>query len=400
MLKKLLISGLFLLFINCASFAQQSNIQGKYLLIKIEKKGQTTQQSQIVNFKPNGNFFVRDIPFGTWKLNGNNIVFDAKKIAGTYTISHSKQGLLVLKNANQSLFFKKIHYNKILKDNKQSGLIGTWERRDTLDGAPVHEIIKFEKPDKFKLITLEEGATGSSSGTWILFPQKNQLFLVGQFDGIRGKNINLKYDTENLYFENQRKKYQFHKVKKNSLIHLNFSEKDFYDANGNYKYELNAGKLPWKSSYQYYDYLKNLKNIQYQFSKYIPESQSFETKILTANVSTDSSNEAFYIDYIFNGFDRYHLPDDASLRPNKYDPYKSLYPYNQDTFRVVGKEEIKVPAGSFTCTVVEATAGMDDKIKLWLINDKPGVFAKIIIEITGKFGKYWQYALLKITKQQ
>ncbi len=399
MLIKLLTSGMILLFTSCASFAQKTNIQGKYLLVKIEEEGQTTPQNQIVDFKSDGNFFVQDIPFGTWKLNDSNIIFDAKKIAGTYHISHNKQGLTVLKNKNKSLFFKKLHYNKILINNNQSELIGTWERMDTIDGAPIHEIIKFQKPDSFKLVTLEEGTTTSTSGTWLLFPQKKQLLLVGRFEGMQGKNTNLKYDTKSLYFENGNKKYLFHKVKKNSIIHLNFSEADFYDADGNYKYESDADKLPWKTPYQYYDYLKNLKNIQYQFSKYIPESKSFETKVLTENISTNSSNDAFHIDYIYNGYDRYHLPDDTALRPNNYDPYKSLYPYNQDTFRIVGVEKINVPAGSFTCTVVEATAGMDDKIKLWLINDKPGVFAKIIIETPGKFGKYWQFALSKITKQ-
>ncbi len=396
MQKKLLYPSIFLFLINYAAIAQKLSIAGKYLLVKIEEKGQTTLHSQIVEFKTDGNFLVQDIPIGTWKLKANAIIFDANKIKGAYKISHTKKGLLVLKNNSSSLFFKKLNYSKIIEDNIKSGLIGTWQRFDTIDGIPLQQIIKFEKPDKFKLVVLDEGSISTASGVWFLFPQKKQLLLFGLFEDLRGTNSNLSYNNGSLYFENHQKTFRFKKIKIKSIQHLNFSEADFYDANGAYKYESDVEKLPWKTPYQYHNYLKNIKKIQYRFSKYIPESQTFETKILTSKVNT--TEEHFHIDYIFDGYDRYHLPDDTALKPNNYDSYKNLYPYNLDTFRVKGNEKISVPAGSFVCTVVEATAGMDDRIKLWLINDKPGVFAKIIIETPGKWGKYWEFILLKIIK--
>ena len=40
---------------------------------------------------------------------------------------------------------------------------------------------------------------------------------------------------------------------------------------------------------------------------------------------------------------------------------------------------IEIPLGSFECTIVEGFGRFDNKIKYWMINSKPGVFAKIII---------------------
>jgi hypothetical protein len=56
-----------------------------------------------------------------------------------------------------------------------------------------------------------------------------------------------------------------------------------------------------------------------------------------------------------------------------------------DVYRVIGNEQLKVNAGTFDCNVIE---GMRDevKIKMWMIMDKPGVYAKIIEEGKNVFG--------------
>ena len=64
--------------------------------------------------------------------------------------------------------------------------------------------------------------------------------------------------------------------------------------------------------------------------------------------------------------------------------------------RVAGKNiTVDVPAGTFTCTVIEGFDG-DDKVKYWMINDKPGVYAKIVT-IGDMFGEL-RYVVTELTE--
>jgi hypothetical protein len=59
---------------------------------------------------------------------------------------------------------------------------------------------------------------------------------------------------------------------------------------------------------------------------------------------------------------------------------KVFYPKDQlDQFRVVGEETIETSLGEFNCTVVEGIGRFDKKIKYWMINEKPGVYAKMMM---------------------
>jgi len=94
------------------------------------------------------------------------------------------------------------------------------------------------------------------------------------------------------------------------------------------------------------------------------------------------------------------LPDDTDLPPNCVSDnnfYNRLFPEKELDFRVVGKEDVKVAAGNFKCTVVEAVGMNDNKFRMWMIDDKPGVYAKIIEQNSdSSFGYYHVFELLSI----
>ena len=95
---------------------------------------------------------------------------------------------------------------------------------------------------------------------------------------------------------------------------------------------------------------------------------------------------------------KYHSDKELGIREYSYfqkdyvDMDDRIFPLIEDTtgkmvffpqeepeyFRVVGTEDIKTDLGTFKCTVVEGLGNFDLKLKYWMINDKPGVFAKII----------------------
>ena len=98
------------------------------------------------------------------------------------------------------------------------------------------------------------------------------------------------------------------------------------------------------------------------------------------------------IDNIFNGYDS--TESDLPINRNFSSP---LYPLEEHVYRIANNEQIITPAGTFECTVIEAVNYSGVLKKLWMVNDKIGVYAKIIEEDTDEnFGHYYIYELQKI----
>ena len=180
---------------------------------------------------------------------------------------------------------------------------------------------------------------------------------------------------------------------------LDFSQEDFFNEAGDYLYEEDEYQIPWQDSYGIFSSLKEVEQIVYNFGVWKEETGTFETKLLKANVIVEEEKESLSIDFIFYGYDKYNLPDDADLPPNHYvlsEYPSSLYPLPDMPFRLVGKEEISIPAGTFECTIIEAIGERESKMKLWMIDSKPGIYARIIEDLPGDFGHYYIYELQEL----
>ena len=119
-----------------------------------------------------------------------------------------------------------------------------------------------------------------------------------------------------------------------------------------------------------------------------------DEKKVASFIKRGLEEEGFEIDYIFDGYDSYS--NQSELRTNRN--YSSpLYPIEGIIFRVVGEEQITTPAGTFECTVLEAVGFSGILKKLWMLNDKIGVYAKIIEENPDEnSGYYYIYELQEI----
>ncbi len=185
-------------------------------------------------------------------------------------------------------------------------------------------------------------------------------------------------------------------AQKSKIERLTFTEADFFTEDGDYKYEEEEDLLPWSDFYGLRPGLLNVKQLVYLYSTLFDDGETFKSKNLTADVEAKPEEEDISIDFIFYGYDRYNLPEDADL-PTNTDYYAPLYPLNGDTYRIVGEEEIKTPAGTFDCTVLETISPEGWRRKLWMINDKLGIYAKIIEENTDEYtGHYCLYELTEV----
>lgn len=163
---------------------------------------------------------------------------------------------------------------------------------------------------------------------------------------------------------------------------LSFTSDDFYDGD-DYLYPEDSEKLPWSLNDVYY-YMKNVEEMIYRVDQYSPIQKaktdsyknSYKVKFLDDNTLSIREYSYYQKDYIDMTDNEYPLNDKTAEE-------SVFYPRNKpDDFRVInmGTETITTPSGTYDCYVIEGIENMDEKVKYWMVYNKPGVYAKIIWE--------------------
>lgn len=393
-------ASLFIVLISLVliSNAQTAKIAGSWLLTKAEVNGEVQEPNFITDLKENGDMVIMDMEAGTWKYNkkNNSIIMKSeldKDFNGENKILNLTEKEMILKKGEAKLFYVRVDKEKMLKDNEASGLEGNW-RIQGEDG--LLSILSFNLPDKFKLVIVGDGYTERFSGGWAFNAQNNTLIVVCRGVEVTGTNKVIRKTESELELENNRNIIIATKEGENpvKIERLEYSEDEFYTEDGDYKYE-DENKLPWQDSYAKITSLLNVQLLVYNYYTLIEETGSFKSEILRANVNANEEEQSLSIDNIFYGFDSNSLPEDTEL-PVNYEYTSPLFPMENYAFRVIGTEEITTPAGTFECTLIEQMAGYETRKKLWMINDKPGIYAKIIEDEPGDWGHYCVYELQAI----
>ncbi|WP_457611403.1 hypothetical protein [Lutibacter sp.] len=160
---------------------------------------------------------------------------------------------------------------------------------------------------------------------------------------------------------------------------LSFKEEEMLDEEGSFNYE-DEEKLPWKIE-AIVSNLKNYKDIIYTVTHF---SKNYEPNSFLVSSKINFNKEEKTIDvreYSFTQNDYIDMTEDPILLNNiqEYEYDFNFFPEdNLIVYKVIGVENIKTVLGNLTCTIVEGFNEYDYKIKYWMINDMPGVFAKII----------------------
>lgn len=386
---------------------------GEWLLKKEEKDGKIDFVGLVVDLNSNGIFYTQGMIFGTWDYNKatKKIIFDVTEekdpFNGEHTILKSNKATFIMDAEGSKLYFSKIDNKNIAKENGASSLIGTWRLSDEENPDALH-LLKFKSPDKFIFVENTEYSESTSKGMWIFNKNEKTVILIGRLEKLRGLNKVIAITNNEISLENNGIIYSFKKEAKQvvKIEHLTFTQDDFYTKasdgeESEFKYYDDEQKLPWKDYMEMMMTLVNVKQLVYNYSTLIEAVDVFENKILTADVNSNPQEVELNIDFIFNGYDRYNLPEDTGLTQNEFDAYNKLYPEeDNNNFRVVGSELITTPAGTFDCTVIEVADGFDHSKKLWMINNKPGIYAKIIDENRDEnYGYYHIYELQEIIKK-
>ncbi|MDQ1769839.1 hypothetical protein GQR60_08590 [Labilibaculum sp. A4] len=403
-MKKATIILIVLLSLIKVTNAQDSKISGSWLVTKIVVGDQIDEPLFVIDYSADGSIITQGIEVGSWSHNQKEekLIMSSdmdKDFGGDCEIISLNQKELNFEKGDQKWFLSRLNMSEIAKTNSESGLIGSWEFADDANYEGT-KVLNFEAPDSFTLVEKQEGMQSQTGGMWIFNPKEQSLLLIGRIDQIGGKNKILTISKTKLVLENAGSETAMRKSDDNSqkIERLNFTEDNFFDENGDYKYDSEEGKLPWTDPFEMLMSLVNTSQLEYNFSALVEGTKVFETKKLTADVKTDKDEQSVSIDFIFYGYDRYNLPDETELPPNVLDfnYYNRLYPLKENSFRVAGQEKLTTPSGTFDCTVIESVGTSEEKYKLWMINDKPGIYAKIIEDKEGMFGHYYIYELKNI----
>ena len=248
------------------------------------------------------------------------------------------------------------------------------------------QILTFKAPNELSYV-VRDGYRQKGGGMWIFNKNEKTVILLGGSQSLEGLNKIVSISSDEISLENKGVIYHLTKhiveieeieetVKTDETDYstlFDFYEEDFYTENGNYIYAADKDKLPWNNWREMKKDLLSVKQFVYSYKTKNEDSEVIENEPLTSNVTANLDDEGFVIEDIFLGTNL--SPGNGEPRPNT-DFISPLYPLEDRAFRIAGNEQITTPAGTFDCTVIEVGGHFNKK--LWMINDKISVYAKII----------------------
>jgi len=180
----------------------------------------------------------------------------------------------------------------------------------------------------------------------------------------------------------------------NSVERLNYSYEDFEEEQTS---ELTIPWM-WTSLGDMVNFLSNLEYLKYSYGTLAEDSDGFNynsiVQLIEANIN---DNKVVFTNLQINEGDSLQFGQD--YKDSMSEAYNDFFPQDEpNVYRITGTETLSVKAGSFDCTVVEGIV-YEDKVKFWMINEKPGVYARIIKEGESPFGDL-EYHLIELEEIQ
>jgi len=367
--------------------AQESKLYGSWLMTKAETGNGIEEPYFITEYRKDGKMLVMEVEVGTWEMKNGSIEMKSKMdrdFNGTAIIEDLTKKVLVLTKDDVKMFYIKLDEKAINKGNKNAPFFGLWK----MDSEPeINRTIEFTEPNNFVYLYNVPGMSSTEKGTWI-YNEKEQYILFQSFSNtFRGKEMLKIIDENTIELKGGEtailKRYA--KEEEPQIERLNYEYNDFPE-------ELAYSDLPWSLD-NLTVFAKTIEVIKYAVGEFIVDQNDFRTTTLITK--TEVYDEAD-VEIIFNDFTiedgdtnlyyEHYLVGEFS---NMFFPEEDLWP-----FRIVSKEKITVAAGTFNCTVVEGFDN-DARIKLWMIDEMPGVFARIIKEKEGVFDDL-EYRLIEL----
>jgi len=348
-----------------------------WFITTVDLNGKKMNYYQHIMFKTDGYAQLEGKVFGRWEyLKADKTIRIesrmVKEFSGIWTITKLTNKELVIKLDEAQMYMELYNKKQIVSENEKSNLFGVWYI-NTYDGD--REYYKFEKPDKCNSTTasLNKVGGGKSGGVWFYNSKEKTLIIPNRYMFISGTST-IKKASENKIML----KHEKGDITLNKVIELNNNKDimplkvtaDFFTQR-----ELIKNKeLLQKTIYKFEDsetntnanFLEKIKKLIYNKKMYIKDFNTFSEFPFTIEID---NNKSYY--NIFRGFGA------SNLKKNNY-----LYPIKEagtfDEITQFSDTEITIEAGKFLCSVFYVEF-KDINLLLYMIKNKPGVYAKIIV---------------------
>lgn len=387
---------LILFLVTATAFAQSKTLTGSWLLTKAKLKSQTVHPYQVFEFRSDGKLLAMGYEMGQWQYDQtrNRLTLKSEKdkdFNGTSQVITLNENELTVNKDGDLYFYQRYRPDQIARDNKTAPLTGTWQ----LSGTDYpFAVIRFTLPDTFKLVQASDSETDRSSGTWMFVPQESAVIFIGFSHLLRGKAALTQTNDQGFTLKLAARTLTARRIDSSNqtIERLTFTEDDFpEDA------EPDESQLPWQDFDAMVQALSKVTSLQYSDGQLLPDFNLLKhthTILCKIKVQPDKPSVEF-TNFSLSDTDTMqfsqNVKDHLSNSHNLFFPKEEPWPY-----RIKGTEKVTVPAGTFECTVVEGLDG-DTKIKYWMINDLPGVYAKIIRDEVDPFGQV-QYSVQELVK--
>ena len=377
-MKKLLALIVLAAFVVTAQ-AQIHGVAGSWLMMTAEMKGKVSHPYQTADFRKDGRLIMMGIEVGNWKVDHktNRLIFQSKMdkdFNGAAKIIKLTANELVIDKDGSKFYYSKVDHDAIARANKNSLLAGQWR---LLDSEYPVALLKLALPDSFIVVQASANETDERQGSWIFNPKENSIIFIGFSHLLRGKNQIIKFGKNQLTLKSGEKTVRAEKLSESAepIERLTFKEEDFPEEQ-----DENQSNLPWTDFDTMVQFLNTVASVQYKNGKLVKDfNRLIYTRTILSKIKTDVQKPIVE-------FTNLSIAEgDTSQFSQNYkgdlqESYNDFFPRNElQPYRIVGTKKVTVPAGTFLCSVVEGIDG-EKKVKLYMIDDMPGIYAKIIEE--------------------
>jgi hypothetical protein len=381
-MKKILLIIALTICIN-STYGQSEKLNGSWLITKVELDDKVQEPFFIINFRDDGIIEALEMEIGTWNYDvaENKIVMKSgfdKNFDGESKILKLTENELIVDKDGEKVYYLKIDYDKIYLQNEASNLAGIWNIQND-EGATM--ILKFDAPDAFIFVNATSGTAETVNGTWIFDPEENTVIIIGFTKLLKGINKIIKLTENELILENNGNIIKARKEKSgsNNIERLTFNYEDIEFENNN-KYQ-----LPWIDFNKMIQSLEDANYLKYKMGKLVETSNTLKYVSIVSmiEVKPDVQSVVFTNLEVSEGDS---LQFSQNYKDGVTQTYNNFFPMDKpDAYKIIAVKKLNFPAGVFECTIVEGFEG-DTKVKYWMINDQPGVYARIIKDGVSVFG--------------
>ena len=381
---------LFSVFFNFSVFSQSKKIEGNWLLTQIKTANKVQNPYYFIEYTTDGKMLMRGMPVATWKQDHKSFTLDSRipDINGQGTIIRHNRKELVIEFPKYTMWLQKFDKTKLAQNKEFTKLLGIWK----LQNKQSDYYLRLKDDLSFVMLQKGKDISISTKGEWLLLPQEQKLLLSASLDTLRGMSKLVKVNDRILQLQQNGIQIQAVRYKQNiHLEPLDFTEEDFSEEMDD------TNKLPWKDNQQLLKQFNSIDKLQYLQYNYSADIESFITKDIVWDCSVDLQENSIRIvvsEIVNDKKNQLEIrsKDSMTNRYNHFFPEKDIQP-----FKVVSTDEkITVSAGTYSCTLVEGIDG-NTKYKYWMINDKPGLYAKIIKQSKDMFENI-SYQMIELNK--